>query len=79
MSDPVKKESLYETSSYRTLLDSQRFEEQIINGISGYYDKVEKVFLDENIFKILYDTIKPEINFQLNDNNVINSKKRYKI
>ncbi len=76
MSDPVKKESLYETSSYRTLLDSQRFEEQIINGISGYYDKVEKVFLDENIFKILYDTIKPEINFQLNDNNVINSKKR---
>ncbi len=76
MSEQIKKESYYKTSSFRELLDSQRFEEQIINGISGYYDKIDKVFLDENIFKILYDTIKPELNFQISDNDIIKSKKR---
>lgn len=76
MSTQTKKDSFSEINSYRELLDGQRFEEQIINGISGYYDKIEKVFLDENIFKILYDTIKPEKNFQISDNDIIKSKKR---
>ena len=32
------------------LLDKKRFEEQTIDGQSGFYDKTEQVFVPENVF-----------------------------
>lgn len=40
-------------------LDKERFEEQFAGGENGYYDKVEKIFIPQRIFKLLLEEISP--------------------
>lgn len=42
-------------------LDPQRYEKRIVNDEKGYFDKTEKIFIPENVFRILMDemTIQP--------------------
>lgn len=46
-------------TDFRSLLDKKRFEEQIIDGQSGFYDKIEEVFIPENVFATLFNNIGP--------------------
>jgi len=46
-------------TDFRSLLDKKRFEEQIIDGQSGFYDKIEEVFVPENVFATLFNNIGP--------------------
>jgi len=46
-------------TDFRSLLDKKRFEEQIIDGQSGFYDKIEEVFISENVFATLFNNIGP--------------------
>ncbi len=57
-------------------IDSDRFEEQRIGGIKGYYDNVAKVFLPEYAFKALVDEIKPECKEALDTEDIMNSQRR---
>lgn len=41
-------------------LDKERFEEQFVGGEKGYYDKVEKIFIPDRIFKLLLEEISPK-------------------
>ena len=52
-------------TNFRSLLDKKRFEEQIIDGQSGFYDKIEQVFVPENVFANLFSNIGPS--YQLSD------------
>src|SRR5687768_18091280 len=47
------------TTDFRFLLDKKRFEEQTIDGQSGFYDKREQVFVPENVFANLFSNIGP--------------------
>src|SRR5215207_3121614 len=47
------------TTAFRSLLDKKRFEEQIIDGQSGFYDMTEQVFIPENVFSNLFSSIGP--------------------
>ena len=47
-------------TDFRSLLDKKRFEEQIIDGQSGFYDKIEEVFIPENVFATLFNNIGPK-------------------
>jgi len=47
------------TNNFRSLLDKKRFEEQTIDGQSGFYDKTEQVFIPENVFANLFSNIGP--------------------
>ena len=47
------------TTDFRSLLDKKRFEEQTIDGQSGFYDKTEQVFVPENVFGNLFSNIGP--------------------
>jgi hypothetical protein len=47
-------------TDFRSLLDKKRFEEQIIDGQSGFYDKIEEVFIPENVFANLFNNIGPK-------------------
>ncbi|MGH9979983.1 MAG: adenylate/guanylate cyclase domain-containing protein [Nitrososphaeraceae archaeon] len=47
------------TTDFRSLLDKKRFEEQTIDGQSGFYDKREQVFVPENVFANLFSNIGP--------------------
>lgn len=40
-------------------LDKERFEEQFVGGENGYYDKIEKIFIPQRIFKLLLEEISP--------------------
>ena len=48
------------TTDFRSLLDKKRFEEQTIDGQSGFYDKTEQVFVPENVFANLFSNIGPK-------------------
>jgi adenylate cyclase len=48
------------SSSYKLLLDEDRFEELSLGGQRGYYDKIEKVFVSVHAFDILFQEIKPQ-------------------
>src|SRR5688572_17253399 len=48
------------TTDFRSLLDKKRFEEQTIDGQSGFYDKTEQVFVPENVFDNLFSNIGPK-------------------
>ena len=54
-------------SLYKTAIDNERFEEQVVNGQIGYYDKVEKVFIPERVFITLLEEIRPETDAYLSD------------
>ncbi len=54
-------------SLYKTPIDNERFEEQLVNGQMGYYDKIEKVFIPERIFLALLEEIRPEPDTYLSD------------
>lgn len=54
-------------SLYKTAIDNERFEEQVVNGQIGYYDKVEKVFIPERVFITLLEEIRPETDAYLFD------------
>ncbi len=47
-------------TDFRSLLDKKRFEEQIIDGQSGFYDKIEEVFIPESAFANLFNNIGPK-------------------
>ena len=47
-------------TDFRSLLDKKRFEEQIIDGQSGFYDNIEEVFVPENVFASLFNNIGPK-------------------
>lgn len=47
------------TTDFRSLLDKKRFEEQTIDGQSGFYDKTEQVFVLESVFANLFSNIGP--------------------
>lgn len=50
-------------ASYETLIDEGRFEEQVVAGERGYYDKVENVFIPERVLITLFEEIKPQANY----------------
>ena len=43
-------------------LDKDRFEEQHVNGETGYFDKVEKVFISRRAFENMVEAISPPLN-----------------
>lgn len=57
--DDIGYSQLPRTSSYKLLLDEDRFEEQYLGGQRGYYDKIEKVFVSVNAFDALFAEILP--------------------
>ena len=40
---------------FSVILDPKRYEERIVNGEKGFFDKVEKIFVPEAVFRILMD------------------------
>ena len=44
---------------FKSILDKRRYEEQMIDGQSGFYDNVELVFIPENVFINLFNNIRP--------------------
>ena len=52
-------------SDFKLLLDKKRFEEQIIDGQSGFYDRIEQVFIPNTVFANLFSTIGPR--YQLSE------------
>lgn len=65
-------------TDFRSLLDKKRFEEQIIDGQSGFYDKIEEVFIPENVFATLFNNIGPRYqpsNIEI-QNTIQSSRKR---
>ena len=52
----------FTTTDFRSLLDKKRFEEQTIDGQSGFYDKTEQVFVPENVFANLLAILDLNIN-----------------
>lgn len=57
-------------------LDKERFEEQRINGVRGYYDKVAKVFIPEHSFNILKEEILPTYKPRLDSEDISKSQLR---
>lgn len=57
----------FSQTSYKTLLDEERFEEQTLDFQIGYYDKVEKVFIPQSVFDLLLQEIKPETRNSMSD------------
>jgi len=51
-------DQIEQETDYKTLTDQERFEEQVIAGQRGYYDKVEKVFIPERVLILLFEEIK---------------------
>jgi class 3 adenylate cyclase len=51
-------DQIEQDTDYKTLTDQERFEEQVITGQRGYYDKVEKVFIPERVLIFLFEEIK---------------------
>ena len=43
-------------------LDKDRFEEQNVNGETGYFDKVERVFISRRAFEYMVEAISPPVN-----------------
>jgi adenylate cyclase len=43
-------------------LDKDRFEEQSVNGETGYFDKVERVFISRRSFEHMLEAISPPVN-----------------
>jgi adenylate cyclase len=43
-------------------LDKDRFEEQSVNGETGYFDKVERVFISRRSFEHMVEAISPPVN-----------------
>ena len=43
-------------------LDKDRFEEQNVNGETGYFDKVERVFISRRAFEYMVEAISPPLN-----------------
>jgi hypothetical protein len=69
------------TTDFRSLLDKKRFEEQTIDGQSGFYDKIEQVFVPENVFGNLFSNIGPRYqpsNIEI-QNMIQSSRKRVSI
>ncbi|GIU72695.1 MAG: hypothetical protein KatS3mg003_2224 [Candidatus Nitrosocaldaceae archaeon] len=57
-------------------IDTDRFEEQRIGGVKGYYDKIAKVFIPENAFQALIDEVRPTCKEELDTEDIMNSQRR---
>lgn len=38
-------------------LDPDRYEHKIVNGRHGYFDKLARIFIDEDTLKLMFDEI----------------------
>lgn len=57
-------------------IDTDRFEEQRVGGVKGYYDKVAKIFIPEYSFQALVDEVKPICKLELDTEDIMNSQRR---
>lgn len=57
-------------------IDPDRFEEQRIGGVKGYYDKIAKTFIPEYSFQALVEEVKPNYKLELDTKDIMNSQKR---
>ena len=57
-------------------IDTDRFEEQRVGAVKGYYDKVAKLFIPEYSFQALMDELKPVYKSELDSEDIMNSQRR---
>src|SRR5574341_1339859 len=50
-----------DSEGIRVELEKDRFEEQTLNGESGYFDKIEKVFISRKALELLIEVVCPPL------------------